>query len=214
VDEISGGWEPRRHRISTRRVGVAAAAGLGITLGAAGIAAAASSPTPSPSAGASSQATPPRAAPQPGHRQGPGGRLGRERGFGLMGAVHGEFVVPDGTGWRTVAVQRGVVTAVSSTSLTVTSKDGYAKTYVITAQTLVNAARDGIASVKKDENVAVMATVVGATATATDVRDLTKLKEQRRQWGPPPGGRPGRRAPAGTPASPSSYDAGADAVGA
>jgi hypothetical protein len=125
--------------------------------------------------------------------------------------------VPDGTGWRTVAVQRGVVTAVSSTSLTVKSKDGYSATYVVTAKTLVDAARDGIATVKKDENVAVVATVAGGTSTADEVRDLTKIQAQRKEWGPPPGGfgpggaRPGQPAPGGTPASPSSYD---DAGGA
>jgi hypothetical protein len=123
--------------------------------------------------------------------------------------VHGEFVVPDGTGWRTVAFQRGAVTAVSSTSLTVKSKDGYTKTYVLTPSTMVNAGRDGIATVKKDEEVAVMATVKNGTATAVDVRDLTQLKAHRKQFGPPDGGAP--KAPGGTPASPSSYDGSGDA---
>jgi hypothetical protein len=130
----------------------------------------------------------------------------------MGGAVHGQFVVPNGTGWRTVVVQRGVVTAVSDTALTVTSKDGYTKDYVLTAKTLVDAGRDGIATVKKDETVAVVATVSGDTATADEVRDLTKIAAERKQWGPPPGGpAPGAPAPGGTPASPSSYDNAGDA---
>jgi hypothetical protein len=127
----------------------------------------------------------------------------------MRGAVHGEFVVPDGTGWRTVTVQRGVVMAVSSTSLTVKSKDGYTRTYVLTAKTLVNAGRDGIATVKKGEEVGVAATVKSGRATADDVRDLTQIKAQRKDFGPPPGRAP--NAPNGTPASPSSFNDDADA---
>jgi hypothetical protein len=209
--DVIAGAEPRPTSRWARWIGGAAAVGLGITLGAAGIATAAD-PTPTPSPKAGTQATPPGPPGGPGmHRghgrgdRGPGGG-----GLGLRGAVHGEFVVPDGTGWRTVAVQRGTVTAVSSTSLTVKSKDGYTRTYVLTAKTLVNAGRDGIATVKKDEEVAVVATVVSGTAKAVHVRDLTLMKDQREQFGWPGGGR-GHEAPGGTPASPSSFDRNADA---
>jgi hypothetical protein len=206
MDEISHGPEPRVHGRRARRLGAAAAAGVGITLGAAGIAAAAADPTPTPTAGTSSQVAPPPGAPGGGHRHGGHGPRG-ERGIGPGGALHGEFVVPDGNGgYRTVQTQRGVVTAVSSTSLSVKSEDGFTKTYVLTPSTMVNAGRDGIATVAKDEEVAVVANVAGGTSTAIDVRDLTKLKAQRELYGPrhaPKGPDP---APSGTPASPSSYN--------
>src|SRR5438309_2279068 len=63
----------------------------------------------------------------PGGPGGPGGRpgfagprggFGRKGGFGgSMGAIHGEFVVPNGSnGYRTLDTQRGQVTSVSSDS--------------------------------------------------------------------------------------------------
>ena len=211
--DVLVGAEPHGRSRRARWLGGAAAVGIGITLGAAGIAAAAD-PTPTPTPGAGTQAAPP--GPPPGEPRWHGGHgrgFGGPGGPGLRGAVHGEFVVPDGTGWRTVAVQRGEVTAVSSTALTVKSKDGYTKTYVLTPKTLVNAGRDGIATVKKGEQVAVAATVKNGTATADHVRDLTLLEEHRDELGPPPGGPggPGGPAPNGTPASPSSYDDNGDA---
>lgn len=205
---------PIRSRVAMRRIGAAAAVGVGLTLGAAGIAAAATDPSPTPSGGATAQ-TAPQMPPGPGHRHGPGGPRG-ERGLGLHGALHGELVVPDGTGYRTVRVQRGVVTAVSAEALTVKSEDGYESTYVLTKSTLVDAARDGIATVAKGETVGVEATVSGSKATANHVRDITKIQAERKARGEEPGGpgEPGGAAPNGTPATPSSFDDGADAQGA
>ena len=224
MDEIGNGAERQRKPGRGRRVGTAAAVGLGLTLGAAGIAAAASdpSPTPSPSSGTTAQTAPqppPPGAPGPGRGfgRGPGGAGPRgERGLGPGGALHGDFVVPNGSGgYRNVRMQRGVVMAVSTTSLTVKSDDKYTQTYVLTAATLVDAGRDGIATVKKGETVGVLATVAGNTATANEVRDLTKLQTERKQFRPRGGGPgPGRPAPSGTPASPSSYDNGGDVQGA
>ena len=75
--------------------------------------------------------------------------LGHRGQFGLGGALHGEFVVKkEGGAYQTVATQRGEVTAVSKDSITVKSEDGYSRTYAITEDTLVNAARDGIDDVK------------------------------------------------------------------
>jgi hypothetical protein len=206
VVDVIGGPEPRRPSRRARWIGGVASVGIGVILGAAGIAAADPTPKPTPSGGANSQIAPP-GGPGMHHGRGRGGH-GPGEGLGGRGAVHGEFVVPDGTGWRTVAVQRGEVTAVSSTSLTVKSKDGYTKTYVLTAKTLVNAGRDGIATVKKGEEVAVAAIVKNGTATADHVRDLTQIKAHHKDLG-----RPGRdkQVPGGTPASPSSFDASSDA---
>jgi hypothetical protein len=51
-------------------------------------------------------------------------------------SLHGEFVVPDGAGgYTTELTQTGTLTAVSPTSITVRSEDGYSQTYVITERT-------------------------------------------------------------------------------
>ncbi|MCW2571030.1 MAG: hypothetical protein JWO88_1088 [Frankiales bacterium] len=220
MDEISNGAEPARKRGRGRKIGTAAAVGLGLTLGAAGIAAAATDPSPSPSGGATAQAAP--QPPPPGQRgpgrgfgRGPGGGHRGGRGLGPGGALHGDFVLPNaGGGYRNVRMQHGVVTSVSTTSLTVKSDDGYTQTYVLTAATLVDAGRDGIATVKKGESVAVLGTVVGKTATANEVRDLTKIQTERKQFAPRGGSGPARPAPSGTPASPSSYNNSGDVQGA
>ena len=212
MDEIAG--PPSRPSTRTKHwVGGLAAVGIGVVLGAAGIAAAAPDPTQSPAPGQQGQNARPGPLPDGMGMHRGHGKRGDEGpgGPGMRGAVHGEFVVPDGTGWRTVAMQRGEVTSVSSTALTVKSKDGYTKTYVITASTLVNAARDGIGSIKKGDQVAVVATVKSGTATAEDVRDLSTLRAHRDSFGPPPGPPGDPAAPGGTPASPSSYDTGAAA---
>ena len=76
--------------------------------------------------------------------------------------LHGEFVVPDGSGdYTTEMTQTGGVTAISPTSITVRSEDGFSQTYVIpqTAQT----------PFAVDDQVIVHATRTGQTATATDI---------------------------------------------
>jgi hypothetical protein len=97
--------------------------------------------------------------------------MGGPGGPGMMGprgALHGELVVPqrDGTGTQTVVVQSGTVTAVSATSLSVKSSDGYTATYVITSSTRVAARSGGITSLKKGDEVHVAATKSGSTSTA------------------------------------------------
>lgn len=169
---------PRGRRIGT---GVLVAA-VGITaLGIAGATyAAASDPSPSPTGSASGEG--PVQVPGLGggdhdgdHKgpdgQGPG-RDGHGPRGGFPGAIHGELVVPskDGTGFQTVQMQRGTVTAVSATSISVKSEDGFTATYVVDADTKVN--RDGaIADITADADVMVMATVDGSTSTATRIVD-------------------------------------------
>jgi hypothetical protein len=133
-------------------------------------------PTPSPSASPSTPSTTPD---KPG-KGGPGHR-GQ---FMLGGALHGEFVVKkeDGT-YQTVATQRGEVTAVSKESITVKSEDGYSRTYTLTEDTLVNAARDGIDDVKTGNSVTVFAVVADGKATATSVNDGTVRKAAGEKWG-------------------------------
>src|SRR6516225_9097043 len=97
---------------------------------------------------------------------------------GLLSAVHGTAVVPKpGGGYQTVAFQNGKVTAVSSTSITLHSADGYSHTYQVTSSTLVNAQRDGIGSIKAGNQVIVTATVSGSTTTATRIIDVSLLQQ-------------------------------------
>jgi hypothetical protein len=95
-----------------------------------------------------------------------------------FGALHGQFVVPkSGGGYQTVDMQRGSVTAVSSSSITVKSTDGYTKTYQVVSSTNVDAQRDGISSVKTGHQVTVFARVSGSTATATSILDSSVLSK-------------------------------------
>ena len=107
----------------------------------------------------------------------------------MGGALHGTFVIAkSGGGFQTISTQRGTVKAVSSTSITVVSQDKFTQTYVVTADTNVNAARDGIGSVSVGESVGVMATVSGSTSTAVEIRDKTDLDKNRKQFAPPASG--------------------------
>jgi hypothetical protein len=153
-----------------------------VTTTAGGVAWAANSadPTPSPSNSPSASPSTPNQQGQPG----PGKGFGHRGEFGLGGALHGEFVVPkDGGGYQTVATQRGEVTAVSKDSITVKSEDGYSRTYKVAAETLVNSARDGIASIKTGSTVTVSAVVADNTATATSINDGTARDAAGQKWG-------------------------------
>ena len=81
--------------------------------------------------------------------------------------------------WATLAAVGGShcmsVTAVSATSITVKSADGFVKTYQVVSSTNVDAKRDGIAAVKTGHQVAVTATVSGSTATAASILDFNLL---------------------------------------
>ncbi|MDQ1712803.1 MAG: hypothetical protein QOE45_2253, partial [Frankiaceae bacterium] len=88
---------------------------------------------------------------------------------------------------QTMAFQSGEATAVSATSVTVKSEDGFSRTYVVDDNTLVNAGNDGIADVKTGDKVNVVAIVNGSTANAVHVVDATSVGKLRQQWRP---GRP------------------------
>jgi hypothetical protein len=102
----------------------------------------------------------------------PGGPAGQHGAIGRPGptemgppSLHGEFVVPDGTGgYTTELTQTGTVTAISPTSITVRSEDGYSQTYVIPS-TAGNAG----APFAVDDQVVVRATRNGQTATVTNI---------------------------------------------
>ena len=118
---------------------------------------------------------------------GPGGQHGAVGGPGpaTVGStsLHGEFVVPDGAGgYTTVLTQTGTVTAISATSITVRSEDGYSQTYVI-PRTAGNAG----APFAVDNQVVVRATRNGQTATVTNIG----TPQQGGPGGPPAPGGPG-----------------------
>lgn len=170
--------KPSTHR--WRLAGVAAAVAMTSVAGGIAWATGNADPTPSPSASPSTPSQP----AQPNEPKGPGG-FGKHFGpFGAGGALHGEFVVSkDGGGYQTIATQRGQVTAVSKDSLTVKSEDGYSRTYKLTEDTMVNAARDGIDDVKDGNTVNVVATVADGNATAMSVNDGTVRDAARDHFG-------------------------------
>ncbi|GAA0391512.1 hypothetical protein Acor_18470 [Acrocarpospora corrugata] len=167
-------YEPVRR--PKRRALVAGVATALLVVGGVGVAAAASSPTPSgsesPTAVPSGEPSPglPPGKPGPGHK----GGWGPLRG-GMFGALHGEFVVPkEGGGYETVSMQSGKVTAVDQSSVTVRSEDGFSRTYSIADTTRVDGGREGIGSVKVDDDVTVLATVADGKATATMLINATR----------------------------------------
>lgn len=151
--------------------GVAGAA-LATTSSASSATGTAATPTPTPSA---SRHWPGARGPMGGPFHGAPFHGG---GFfaGPGGVVHGQVVVPAAGGkFRTEDIQTGKVTAVSGSSLTVRSADGFTKSYRVTGATQVDAGKTGIGSVKVGNQVAVTATVSGSTASLTRVIDLSLL---------------------------------------
>jgi hypothetical protein len=200
----------------TRIAAIVAAATLGAGAFAGATMALAADDTPSPS----SSTTSPGSAGQGEHGMrgerggdhGPGDRSmgGPREGHGSP-LLHSEGVMEDADGtFITVRMQEGELTAVSATSLSVTSGDGYTSTYVITDETVLE--RDGEdAAPKVGDTVHVRATVDGSTATAEHVHAMSperaaEFEDQREameQWmserpegadGPGHGG-PGHRGP-------------------
>lgn len=120
-------------------------------------------------------------------RHGMGG-MGGKSFFGGMGGpllgvpLHGSYVVedPDG-GYRTVLSQHGEVTAVSGTSLTVRSADGFTTTYRLTDDTAVLSGPDGADDVEEGADVAVTAVRDGGSPRALHVVDLSQMQDRLRE---------------------------------
>jgi len=189
---------PMGLRSGSRRPYIIAGVAVAALLGGAGAALAATN-SPSPAASSSAVVTNPSSSPAPPAAAPPGAPSFRHPGLGpgvgvnLFGALHGQFVVPkSGGGYQTIDVQNGQVTAVSSTSITLKSADGFTKSYTVASSTLVDAQRDGIGSVKVGNQASVQATVSGSTVTAISIEDLTLLQQSRPAFGLGPygGGRP------------------------
>lgn len=114
------------------------------------------------------------AARSPGRR---GGFFGGGIGGGFSGApVHGTLVVPaSGGGYQTEDIQRGKVTAISRSSLTVVSADNYTKTYQVSGSTSVFPGDGSLSTVKVGDQVSLTATVHGSTAAVASIVDLSRL---------------------------------------
>jgi hypothetical protein len=180
-----------------------------LAVGGAGVAFAAGSGSSSSSSTPSS--TSPTTTPKANGPHGPMGRpgFGPFRGLdglglgGLAGGgvLHGTVTIRSGSGYKTLDIRTGTVTQVSSTSITVQSSDQTSETYGVTSSTIVNSQAAGIGSVTKGDQVSVVATVSGSTATATNIVDTTKIKSSWKSFGfgqPPGNGSSSSNAPAGT----------------
>ena len=141
-------------------------------------------------------------ADQKGERRGPGDGdhgpgMGPGPGMGDHGPgdhgprgelLHGQMVIeePDGT-IVTEQMQEGEVTAVSATSISLKSTDGFTATYVINADTeLERDHADGTAA-QVGDIAHVRGTVDGSTVTAEDVDALSPaaakaMEQQRTAW--------------------------------
>ena len=127
----------------------------------------------------------PNGAPGQGPMDGPAGghggwgrHGGGMRGPGMGPGIHGSFVTPDkaGTGYQTIDTQKGSVTDVSATSITVKSKDGYTKTYIVTSTTDVNGKAGDIASVKTGDDIAILGIESGSDVNAQQIFDGKNVK--------------------------------------
>jgi hypothetical protein len=175
-----GGAQPAaRPRWSGKKTAAAVAIAVGVAA-AGGIAVYAASGT------AGTAAPQGMGGPGGGMRGGFGGGFGGGPGGGVMDALHGEFTISDGgNGYKTAYLQTGQVTAVSDTSLTAKSADGYTKVYTIDGDTVFG--NNGSASdITSGDTVTVVATPEGGNATADSVLDRSQM-QQGGQGGRPPG---------------------------
>ena len=83
-------------------------------------------------------------------------------------ALHGVFVVSDDHGgFTTELTQTGTVTAITDTSITARSDDGFSQTYVIDADT-----RDGHSAIQPGERATIRAVQRGGTSAATVISPM------------------------------------------
>ncbi|HEX4700993.1 MAG TPA: hypothetical protein VH352_02590 [Pseudonocardiaceae bacterium] len=99
---------------------------------------------------------------------------GKHKARGLVGRVeHGEFTVHTKTGDQVVDVQRGQVTAVSATSVTVKSQDGFTATYAVGGDSKIRVKKQtaAISGVHTGDRVFVAALKNGGTDTVRGIAD-------------------------------------------
>jgi len=156
TSHVWGAPQPAERKWSTRRTVAAAAIAIGIAAaGGAAVYAAGGAAATTPG-GPGGMGGP------PGTGQGrngvPGAAMrGPMMGGGLFGTTtHGDF-------------QTGEVTAISATSIEVTSTDGYVRTYAIDAETLVNNGNARVDDIADGASVVVVATTANGTSTAESI---------------------------------------------
>ncbi len=95
-------------------------------------------------------------------------RAMRVRAYFRHHTMHGEFAVQTKDGTKTIAVQRGTITAVDGKTVTIKSSDGYSVTWTITDDTRIRANRDkgDAADLKTGAQVGVAGSKDGDTTTA------------------------------------------------
>lgn len=196
---------PARKLARLPRAGLSVGVAAGLAFGGAGIAFAATSVGSSGHAVSSSSGSTTLPAPKaPGKAGGPGAFLGPQarglgKALGQRGIVHGQVTVPDGSGgYKTIELQVGKVTSVDSSSISVTSADGYSHTYTVVSSTIVDSQAGGISSVAKGDQVSLVASPISGKDTATNIQDTTKIGSSRKGFGFGPAKRAGKQ-----PASPS-----------
>lgn len=123
-----------------------------------------------------------------------GEHQGKGQGLGLGRMLHGDAVVKKGDQLLTVQRQRGEVTAVSDSSITVKSEDGFEATYGIDQNTKVRKAR---------QDAALSDIKTGAKVRVVGIKEGDNLRAVLIGTGNP-GGRGQSGAPGGGAAAPSS----------
>jgi hypothetical protein len=122
-----------------------------------------------------------------------GGRGAAAGGAGTSAALHSESVLSDGNGgYTTQLTQTGTVSAVSSSSITVNSTDGFSQTYALSSATAVDNGADQISEVATGHTVQIIATSADSKATATAITDtnLASTGTTQQQGGQAPGAAP------------------------
>jgi hypothetical protein len=119
-----------RSRLRFGWLGWVVAGVLALTAGGAALAASGHGPVQGDAVAVSDRLASSPWAHQPGRKARLLGRLGHHRR-----ALHGEVTVKTDKGFRTVAFARGKVTAVSGSSLTITSEDNVATTFALNGDT-------------------------------------------------------------------------------
>jgi hypothetical protein len=154
------------------RSGAALRAAGWVTVGAVAAGGVATAATTTSTDSGGKPATTTATAPAP-HKDGKkGGKHGGELGKLEGRLLHGQFVVlGKDKKPTTLAEQRGTVSAVSPTSISLTSSDGFKQTYVVTAGTKVriDGKKSAIADVKTGQTATVLAGVSGSTETAKTI---------------------------------------------
>jgi hypothetical protein len=92
---------------------------------------------------------------------------------GLRGVEHGELTVHTKAGDKVVDVQRGTVTAVDATSVTVKSVDGFSASYTLDPTTKVHKDKKAAAvgDVAVNDRVELQATKTATAATVNRIGD-------------------------------------------